>query len=212
MYASMIRAGLLEAYVITPTVFLQDGFWRSSLQTLRGSWYQRKTGDRAVPGATHRPFSLLCKELEDELTLAQVQISDETEFLRECFASPDLDSSPSKAMLLSDFLSDDPGKDHQVNNTQIAYSTKDFQDSWLQVGHWPQEYGVHGVVLWIDTRSVCYDTVKMGQCVLKVELSDDFDGKQVKYVEVGGLLLVHHRIDEQNDILLASFRSGKENC
>jgi glycosyltransferase involved in cell wall biosynthesis len=214
MYASMIRAGLLEAYVITPHAFLQDGFWKSSLEALSGSG--EASGHRAVPGLTHRPNSALCKEFGNELRLVQVQISQETTFLRKCFANTYLASSPSKAMFLSDILSENPGNDHR--DLQIAYFAKDFQDSWNQVGSWPQEYGVHGVVLWIDNRSVCYDSIDMGKCVLKVQLSVLADVRvtniepAVRYVEVSDLLFVYHRVDEQNDILLTSFRSTKEIC
>jgi hypothetical protein len=217
MYASMIRAGLLEAYVITPTAFLQDGYWRSSLQALRGSEQTRKKGDRAVPGVTHRPFSLLCKELDNELSLVHVQISEETQYLRNCFARSHLVSSPGKVLFVSDTLSNNSAL--SLENTYISYFTKDYQDSWMQVGHWPQEYGVHGVALWLDNRSVCFELITNGKCDLKVQLTELIEDEyrytyveKVIHVEMGGLLLVHQRVDEEDDILLTSFRGAKESC
>jgi hypothetical protein len=217
MYASMIRAGLLEAYVITPTVFLQDGYWQSSLQVLRGSENMRKLGDRAVPGVTHRPYSYLCKELDNELRLVHVQVSEETSFLRNCFASTYLTTTPSKVLFVSDSLSNKSAL--SLENTNIDYFMKDHQNSWIQVGHWPQEYGVHGVVLWIDTRSVCFELITNGVCNLKVLLNemseDDFHKSPVEtvlHVPVGELLVVHQTVNGQDDIFLTSFRSTKEGC
>ena len=56
MYAALIRAGLVEGYVITPTAFFQDGYWSSALQPLRGDSPGRKRGNRARPGVTQSFF------------------------------------------------------------------------------------------------------------------------------------------------------------
>jgi hypothetical protein len=115
------------------------------------------------------------------------------------------------AMLLSDLLSDHPGVD--PTHTRIAYFTQDHRGAWVQAGRWPQEYGAHGVVLWIDARSVCFGAAGVRACALKaVQVDMPGGGEKERVVEVGGLLVVHHRADERADILLASFRGARDGC
>ena len=122
MYAALIRAGLVEGYVTTPTAFFQDGYWSSALQPLRGDSPGRKRGNRARPGVTHRPFSIMCNEYVKELRLTHVQISEETEYLRECLGTAREASYPARVMIISDTLTDDPEVD--LEKVSISYFTQ----------------------------------------------------------------------------------------
>jgi hypothetical protein len=205
MYAAMIRAGLLEAYVITPTAFFQDGYWSSGLQHFRAE--NRKIGDRARAGPTHRPFAFLCIEMENELSLVHVQISAETNFLMKCFGGHTGGSHPRKLMLISDTLTLHPEKDMDME--AILYFTKAANDSesWVQVGQWRKAF-LDGVVLWIESNSFCFSEVEFGGCMLKIQAryDEDIDDGATTFVHVSDLLFVNYRIETELDILLHPFR------
>jgi hypothetical protein len=73
-YSTHISQGHLKAFLATPPAFFQDGFWTSSITSRSISARGRKPGERAVPGWTHRPYSLLCKEMQSDLFLSPIQI------------------------------------------------------------------------------------------------------------------------------------------
>ncbi len=64
MYAELVSHGDLEAYLITPPVFFQDGFFSNGV----------KFGDRSIFSLTHRPFSIVCNEQDSDLDMTVVQI------------------------------------------------------------------------------------------------------------------------------------------
>ena len=202
MYRAMIHAGLLEAYVITPTVFFQDGFWKSAMQPLRGG---RKRGDRATPGVTHRPFSIMCNERLNELRYVHVQISEMTDYLRDHFSSSELalPLNQVKLMYLSDTLSKDP--ERNAEKSVITYLTKNQNDEWIEAGTWPQEIGAHGLILEISNSSTCFPFVETGVCMLRIKSSYASGGESIHDVNLSDLLFVHHRIDDENDVLIKSF-------
>ena len=208
MYSAIIRAGLIEAYVINPTVFLQNGFWTSSIQPLRSSW--RKFGDRAIGGITHSPYPMLCSELShNQFELVVVQISEETQFLRNFFHTSDHVSSPRKAIFISDILFHI--NINHVPNLLLSYSTKDFQEYWILAGEWPQDYGFYGIVLWIDQDSVCFEAIELDKCLLRISQTDNDSGiETVHYVDLSTMLIVHQSINKNEDILLSVFRIHQE--
>ena len=86
MYPQLIHAGLVDAYVLAPRAFIQDGFWASQVQSLRTDGPKYKLGDRSIAGVTHRPFVFECSSHEpeeQELLLTIVQVSALTAYLRD---------------------------------------------------------------------------------------------------------------------------------
>jgi hypothetical protein len=73
-YSTLIAQGKLQAFLATPPAFFQDGFWTSSITSPNISARGRKPGERAIPGWTHRPYSLLCKEMQSDLFLSPTQV------------------------------------------------------------------------------------------------------------------------------------------
>ena len=66
MYAELISHGDLEAYLASPAIFFQDGFYSQ----------HRKIGERAIFMQTHKPFSMVCEEQSsqsDDLDLTVIQ-------------------------------------------------------------------------------------------------------------------------------------------
>jgi hypothetical protein len=154
MLASMIRAGLLEAYVLTPTALFQDGYWPSDSPWRPG----RRHGDRAWPGVTHRPYAVVCREMADALRLVHVQISPGTEYLRRCFSpgGPHRAGPAATVLVISDLLADDvEGVGAITYYTRAAGGAGGSsggaggggggggEDAWVQVGEWPQAWSPH---------------------------------------------------------------------
>jgi O-methyltransferase len=69
MYAELIFHGDLEAYLVTPPIFFQDGYYSNAF----------KFGERAIFMQTHRQFSIICKEQASDLDMSVLQIMDTQE-------------------------------------------------------------------------------------------------------------------------------------
>lgn len=178
MYRAAIRAGLVEAYVIIPTAFMQDGFWGSGIQSLREDG--RKHGDRSLPGILHRPFSILCSDDGlGELALVVVQLSEPTPFVRRALCTP---RRRLKALIVADTLF--PRYLSRPDAWRsLVYTTRDREGGWAEVGRWPQRYGHHGVLLQLDARSACFESAEGGGCELRVQgVARDGGAAHVRHV------------------------------
>ena len=69
MYAELIFNGELEAFLLAPPIFFQDGYFS----------HEFKFGARAIFLQSHRPFSVVCKEQDNDLDLTVVQISSQNQ-------------------------------------------------------------------------------------------------------------------------------------
>ena len=198
MYRALIRAGFIEAYVIIPPVFMKNGFWEISF---RGD--NRKHGDRSLPGIIHRPFSILCSDDgRAELALVVAQMSSSTLFIRQSLCT---DKQDFKVLVVSDTLFPTFRADSW---SSLVYMTRDQMGGWIVVGQWPQRFGYHGVLLLIDARSACFESVNYGQCELQVQGVAHGSGElHTKHLNLARMRFVHHDVHGQDDVLVSSFRA-----
>ena len=82
MYKDFIQRNVLEAFVCTPPLVLQDNFWSSSIQVSG-----MRSRQRGMPGRFHRPYPILCNQqdgmLDGELLLTSVQ-QVQTDMIQSC--------------------------------------------------------------------------------------------------------------------------------
>ena len=213
MYAALARAGLLEAYALVPHAFFQDGFWASGLQPARAGLPARKFGDRAVAGATHRPFALTCNDFDDPLHLAVAQLSAATPFLLRVAGPPPPGPAPAAALLVADPLCADPAA------AEAAYFLEDDSDAWALAGRWPGRHGLHGAVVWLPSAGRCPPAAaEDGACTLLVRCvarggGDGGGGGSGVWeifnslVSISRLQPVRRDVEGDGDFLVASFRS-----
>jgi hypothetical protein len=228
-HQAIINAHLVEAYAIMPFAFFQDGYWGSGV-----SWSEstraRRFGDSALEGLVHRPFSLLCIEQgNNELALVVTQTSIQTDYAarafnpdesNSCFDSPDPyrseNSWPAKLLVISDLLAI-----HSIQETWVwlVYRTKQSEihwkgegmheggsEVWINVGQWNQGCGFTGVVLRIDSRSSCFDSLELGHCSIEVEGQLASGGIISEIFELSSMLHIHRDIFCEYDILDPAFR------
>jgi hypothetical protein len=203
MYNAVIHAGLVEAFVIVPHAFLQDGYWRSGIQSYRGS--AQKYGDRAIAGVTHRPFSILCSDDErGDLSLVVTQMSVKSPFMVRvlCMEQQQRDF---KVLFISDTLSNNVRADSW---RWLVYTARDGErwQGWRQVGRWPQAFGAHGVILIVDEGCQCFHFLEEGACELRVEGTTRAGEKDTHYVHLSHTSFVRRDVHSLDDVLVASFR------
>ena len=174
MYAELISHGFLEAYLITPPVLLQDGFWSNT-----------KEGDRALPKLTHRPFSIICRDQElSDLDLTVLQL------VQSSVKSP----VTKKAISSDTFEKREWRSAYQHMSLQLSYyallhqnQTEKATKELLGQIHWK----MHGfpVILEISNKSLCWPDF---ECEIDVVLSDESDNMLASHtVRISPRMLLH---------------------
>ena len=216
MYRAMISAHLVEAYVISPNAFLQDGYWGSSMQRYRGR--RRRYGDRSLQGVTHRPFSVLCNKVHKELSLVVAQVSEETAYActrligsASCLTPSDHEDqlSPFKLLLLSDIMWHDlPSSCWEFFHIIYYTGRVDGAPGLVEVGRWPGLFGHEGALLRIPKGSLCFEKLGLEPCrfVLKA-MGEVTEWKVEQHEVVEAINYVLKNIHDLDDILISSLRS-----